>query len=1122
VRRTATTSSFGRLGAVIGVLVVVASLGGFAIAAVTGRATPASHPVVLGGSIVLDNDEAPPVVDLVTGEATVLLTQLDAEVGAAAYADVQSVPADGGTYLVDRRTGTFNLLDPDDYVVDTVGHGVGLGAATATTGAVGLADGADAYILRYGPHPTVSLVDPATVATAAGKAPPTVRPLGFAVLAGPVSAAAGATAVAGGDLWVLTGAGRDCALVVLRPGARGALTATTRASGLACATSSLTVAGRVVGLATPGRLDVFDGPAAPRAVTDVVTAEASEVVPVGGSTTTLWWAARTPGTWTLVGVDPGAGPAEERALRGISTRAELAPPVLSGGRIFTLDRDAAHPALWVVDPTNGAVGTVAGVGSYPAASAAEHAGFAGAEVLAADARVIFDNPASELAVVVFTDGSHAPIVIDKAAAVSISPTGPARIAQRSRSRPKATRASRGSSTTTTTAPAAPAFSQQVDCAATVETPYAPTSVAVVPSSESALVTWSYHVLDPQDCEPDTWTVQVTATGGARQPSRPTQLVDGQEQLQFLGLRPTTTYRVVVTAHINNRSTASAPVTFRTSSQGPDAPTSVRTSVDSSGDWVVSWSACRPRQCIVAADQWIVTGAACGPQFVGTPPTVEIAAGETTVTIPPGALLGTSLRFSVEGALSSGLRGNPTLDPACVQSFRPPNPATIVLHGATAAGIGQSVDATLSVTPAPGPGTAGVYGSRQPDFVYHLAGRSFGPTTATSVPVDGLTPGRIYQPTVTVFPAGHRSASVVVQGRPLHRDLQWSPALAVHVAGRPDADPDTGTATLTFTGLAPGVYDAAVTWQCGSVGDSVNLTVRESVTAIPAFDLETVPPGCSLTTQLTDPAPSDPYGGPSPTLKAAWSFPPETVTRFDATYSQTCPIAGFTSGCPIVVAVGRVGTAAVEGGSWTVTGTEHGVASATCAGQLTTPQAPTGQRFQVTGSGCRPTRAHHLNVVVSWQYYGVTSSAAARVRGRSGKPLPPPTTTTLPPPTTTTPTTLPRPTTTTTPTTVPRSTTSTGPTVTTTTTTPTTTTPTTTTPGSTTPTTTTPTSAATPAAGPSGGVDGQGPALAVASTPVPPGGAGSATIGGIAVALAAAGALCGVTARRRRRDPGRSA
>ncbi len=106
----------------------------------------------------------------------------------------------------------------------------------------------------------------------------------------------------------------------------------------------------------------------------------------------------------------------------------------------------------------------------------------------------------------------------------------------------------------------------VTCANTTQKPYSPQITSVDPASESAVVKWSYQLLEQQDCEPDSWSVTVTALSGP-QPAQPQQDVNGQQQLQFTGLRPATTYQVVVTAYINSQSTASSPSQFTTDGPG---------------------------------------------------------------------------------------------------------------------------------------------------------------------------------------------------------------------------------------------------------------------------------------------------------------------------------------------------------------------------------------------------------------------------------------------------------------------------------------------------------------------------------------------------------------------------
>ena len=78
----------------------------------------------------------------------------------------------------------------------------------------------------------------------------------------------------------------------------------------------------------------------------------------------------------------------------------------------------------MVRPGTGSMKPVPGAVSYPAAGVTEKASFQGAEVLVDGPRVIFNNPDSLLAVVVFTDHSHAPVIVNKSTAVIVSAAGP--------------------------------------------------------------------------------------------------------------------------------------------------------------------------------------------------------------------------------------------------------------------------------------------------------------------------------------------------------------------------------------------------------------------------------------------------------------------------------------------------------------------------------------------------------------------------------------------------------------------------------------------------------------------------------------------------------------------------
>ena len=96
-------------------------------AAATGKAPASQKPKIFGGSLVLDDYRPLTVIDLATGEVTVQLEGVYAQVGATNYGDVQAVATEDGTTLVNRRTGTFNMLGNDDYVLGPTNNGISLG-----------------------------------------------------------------------------------------------------------------------------------------------------------------------------------------------------------------------------------------------------------------------------------------------------------------------------------------------------------------------------------------------------------------------------------------------------------------------------------------------------------------------------------------------------------------------------------------------------------------------------------------------------------------------------------------------------------------------------------------------------------------------------------------------------------------------------------------------------------------------------------------------------------------------------------------------------------------------------------------------------------------------------------
>jgi IPT/TIG domain len=1020
------TPGFGTIGIVAGVVVVLLLVGTLVWVAARGNVAHARHPNVFGGSVVLDDSRALSVVDLANAAVTVRLEDVYAQVSAPSYSDIQAVPVTEGTILVNRASGTFNLLGKDDYLVDATGAGIGLGPRKGSTSAAGYADGADAYIIRYGPRSTVSLVDEATVAAgaktqASAKTAATVTPRGFAALGGPVTDRPGTATVAAGDLWSLVGRGRDCQIVQSQPvshGHQGLQDHTVGRAGTSCAHSVVESATGVIGVATPGQVRLF-GPAATAATrpatkagspkeTDATsgpagqggvlvsvpgTAGATQLLPVVSPTGGLWYLARSKTGWSVFGVSATGHVTPPHAIASLGPGAEPVPPVESAGKLYTLDRTATgQPPLLTISPATGDVQPVPGARTYPAKSKNEKAPFTDAEVLANGPRVIFNNPGSLLAVVVFTDGSHAPVTVDKSTAVDVSAVGPGDID--AKQKPQANSGAKHPTTPTTTPPRRPAqvaqpVNQRVTCANTTQTPYAPQITSITPSSGSALVAWSYQLLDEQDCEPDSWSVQVTALGGAHQPDNPVQVIDGQNQLQFAGLRPATTYKAVVTAYINAQKTPSTPVTFTTNARGPDAPTKVTTTADGNGNWVVSWTPCTSSTCYVPADRWTIIGASCGTTYVGQPPTVTTNGSTDSVTIPAGTQIGASLSFSVQGSTAAGLMGAPTFDGSCTQAWQAPNPSAITLN-ATGTAAGTTVTATLSVAATGAPNLA--FGSSSTEFTYSVGGQTVGPTTQTSVTVTGLPGGTTFTPMVVVAPADHPTASVTINGQSFSQTVAWPPNLALRVTAGVEANANTGDVTASVVNLPLGTLTANGALTCGSVQLSLSGALTNGQLSINNLDLDTMGGQCTASLALTDTDTPNPYGAPSPTLSTTFTLGSQPAYGFTATVDPTC-----LTFCPPSAAIADInfqgGGQPTAGIDWTIT------TSGACpdVGQVSTsaPSFP----YAVNLSSCADPQG--ATFAVSWEYLGSTQGTAAiPLSGAFG------TTTTTAPPTTAPPTTTP--------------------------------------------------------------------------------------------------------------------
>jgi hypothetical protein len=977
-------TGFGVLGAVAGLVLIILAVGGIVWTAATGKAPPSQRPRIFGGSLVLDDYRPLTVIDLATGQVTVQLEGIYAQVGAMNYGDVEAVSTSAGTTLVNRHTGTFNMLGKDNYVLGPPSNGISLGPLPGEVGAAGFADGASTYILRYGPKSTISLVDSATALAGAqalaSRSGHPVRPLGFIELPNRVTGQAGGVTVNGGNLWLLASAANGtnngkCQLVELTPTPQQhqGLSASRHATVPApCADAALESSDGTLALASPGRVELFEGDPVVKNIQIPGTAHASAFLPVQGAAGEIWFLARLPSGWSVFGVSPGGQLSAPSPLRVFGPGAAPVIPGYSGGELYTLDQaQPGQPTLWAINPETGAMSPVHGAAHYPAKSVTEKANFHGAEVLVDGPRVIFNNPESLLAVVVFTDGSHAPVIVDKSNAVVVSAVGPGDVNVHVKpSKPTKRPSQQPTVTVPTTVPITVAppitqpVTQQAGCAASTEKPYTPEVTYVSAADESVLVEWSYHLLSEQDCLPRTWSVTVTALGGPAQPAHPTQVVNGQQELLFSGLRPGTSYQVVVTAYIGPQSTSSTPANFVTTANGPGAPAQATTATDGHGAWVVSWAPCTGPKCNVPASSWNVIGTSCTTGFVGQAPEVSVSGSRRSVVVNSGndlGLLGDSLTFSVQGVGNTGLTGAPTSDHACTQAWQPPNAAALDLLAAGTA-TGQTITADLQLLTSGNQTLA--YGGDSVSFTYSVGSHTVGPTRATQVRIAGLSPAQSYGPRVVVTPLGHPSAAVTVTGRPFSKTVPWPAGLHIAASGVVGADANTGRVVATFPGLPAGLFKAGGEITCGSEILPLSEAVASGQVST-ILDLDQMGGTCSVSIRLESTVVPDPFGVPSPLLSAPFTIGAPQAYNFTVTAVRAC--AGNCS--KLVLHVKYDGKGEPAGTDWRV--------SATVAGkkECSATTAPTGtSEFPATltwPGGC-PTPT----VVVSWVYLGEPASTSA--------------------------------------------------------------------------------------------------------------------------------------------------
>ena len=737
-----------------GTLVALALLGAGASFAANGTPAQAKQPSLFGGAVVLNDTHDPVVLDLATGQPALQLVGVTTEVGApsASSSQVSVVPVQGGTLLLDNLTGSFNFLGQGGVLVKTTGGGVGLPPHAGTTSAAAFAAGPDAYIVRYAPHSAeIDLVSEATVqiaaeltSNAASKHTAVNRPvqlLGAATAGGSIANQAsapyleGQVVTANGNLFALVDTGHATRLVEIAQ-VRGDKLSRSDATQLARGTVAALNSGPVrpanktqgVALATPGGIETFVPGRRTRSATVPGSAATTTIVPVGNSAGDLWFIYQSgQATDRLVGVDLATG-----ALVGAPLALANVPqgtfrsPVLAADAIYALvDDGSPTPPLVVVDPSTGKVAPLPGVPTYPR-NKVESPTFRTPEILAIGPRVIFNNPDSDFAVVVFTDGSAPPLKVDKEskATPKIDPgaLGATVSVKNVHSATTTTTAHSQGSTPTSTATTIPSTATSTSlppvvapqrvtvlqsCSNTKQKPHEPQMLPAVPATNSVQLSWSYPLLTSEDCEPTSYVVTATAQGGGPTPAQTSFVVNGGTTFDFPGLRSSTTYLFVVSAYIGKASTQSAPLAVTTEAEGPDAPTSVTTSADGATGWTVSWTTCAPDQCKSAdtVAEWRIIGTACGGSDVSSPPMLDVPGGAQSTQTAQSAqvsfssypgLVGDQMSFQVQGIGADGLVGNPTQDGSCTQGWRAPNSSLISLQAGGTAGPNASVTANLSV------------------------------------------------------------------------------------------------------------------------------------------------------------------------------------------------------------------------------------------------------------------------------------------------------------------------------------------------------------------------------------------------------------------------------------------
>jgi len=769
------------------------------------------------GTTFLNDDSSPVAVDLASGRPTIRLRNAVNAVSTpgqpAVTGQLQMVPLSGATLMLDAASGTFNMLDSSGYVIKTSNGGIQLPSFPETTSTSrGVASGDSAYIVQSGTaHSAVYLVSQSTVGSAIGAES---SPRASISLNTPAANLPGAATSANGALWLLTGSAPSLTLrtltvpsasnagATLHDSVRGTISGPVAAVESA-ATSTDGVSGSAVAVASQNAVDVYSGGAHHHVTLPTAIAGLDQLLPVTDLHDVFAFLAHGTAGWSLITADIAGSRADVHRLADLPTGERYALPAESDGHLYTIDTNAVGKLVRIA--LDGTTAPVAGAAQYPLLSG-EALSLQDAQIIAEGSRVIVNSRANYEAEVIFTDGSHRPHVIDKRSALQVDTNGAASLLA------GAPPASKPTTTAKPRPQPAQAINDKIDCRTATQTPHIPLVSLGETAAQSVQLNWTYTKLDPSDCYPSTYTVTTTVVSGNAPPPPPPLVVRGQRGVNVTGLFPDTLYQFVVRAYINKRSTPSAPLDVRTAVQGPAAPTGVRVTSDDAGNWQVSWNSCGGVQngCVPSASWQIIPKFCDGAGGLQGPPPTHTIIGDPTqhsfTVVYPGAddLLGRGLSFDVEGVGTSGTIGAPGSDNGCTYSWTPPVTSAIHLAASTPPSTTVSGTSTTTVTATFDGDQTHDLGGAGGTLTYELVQGGAvvskqGPTTATTVHLRGIRPGRSYQVEAIVTPPHHQEASATVGPVDVTPAVASWPKLTV-TAAFTDQGSQSGYLTVDIRGL----------------------------------------------------------------------------------------------------------------------------------------------------------------------------------------------------------------------------------------------------------------------------------------------------------------------------------